>query len=151
MQACYRRLRKYKYQLMEDYELIISIKGKSITTEFIELHRDGLFVIKKGYCWDGPSGPTIDTLTFMRGSLVHDALYQLIRMELLDPSYRKPSDQIIRQICLEDGMIRFRAWYVYWSLRLSRSAKKAAKPGTQRPDVIIRVPTKKREKKNGSN
>lgn len=151
MQACYRKLRKYKYQLVEDYELIISIKGELITTKFIELHSNGLLVIKRGYCWDGPSGPTIDTLNFMRGALVHDALYQLIRMELLDPSYRKSSDQIIRQICLKDGMIRFRAWYVYWSLRLSRIAKRAAKPGTQKPDVIICVPIKNKEKKNGSN
>jgi hypothetical protein len=141
MQACYRGLRNYKYQLVEDYELIIPIKEKSIVEKFIELNEAGRLLIKKGYCWDGPSGPTIDTLTFMRGSLVHDALYQLIRMERLDLSYRDKADRIIRQICLEDGMNRIRAWYVYWSLRFF--AKGAAIPGTQESDVIVCVPVNK--------
>ncbi len=140
MQACYRGLRKYKYQLVEDYEVIISIKGQSITTPFIELHTNGLIIIKNKYCWDGPSGPTFDTLTFMRGSLVHDTLYQLMRMGLLDISYRDQSDRILQQICLEDGMIRFRAWYVYRSVK--RFAAKSAKPGTQKLDKIVRVPVK---------
>ncbi len=31
-----------------------------------------------------PNGPTIETKTFMRASLVHDALYQLMREEHLE-------------------------------------------------------------------
>ena len=138
MQACYRKLNRYKYQLIKDYELIISIKGKSIVSSFIELYSDGCLIIKNGYAWDGPSGPTIDTLNFMRGSIVHDALYQLMRMELLDSSCRKSADKILKQICLEDGMSKIRAGYVYLSVRLC--SKSAAAPGTQKDDVIICVP-----------
>ena len=47
------------------------------------LNTKGHLIIKRSYAWDGPSGPTIDTKNFMRGSLVHDALYQLMRHEHL--------------------------------------------------------------------
>lgn len=68
---------------------------------------------------DGPSGPTFDTLTFMRGSLVHDALYQLMREGGLDRQmYREAADITLRQICLEDGMNPIRAWWVYQGVRL---------------------------------
>lgn len=143
MQACYRGLRNYKYQLVKDYELLIPIKEKSIVERFIELYSDGRLLIKKGYCWDGPSGPTIDTITFMRGSLVHDALYQLIRMECLDLSYRYQADQILYQILLEDGMNIIRANYAYWGVRLF--ARRFAIPGTQKPDVIVCVPVNKND------
>jgi len=52
---------------------------------YLKLDGDGQFEFSKGYAWDGPSGSTVDTLNFMRGSLVHDALYQLIRMEKILP------------------------------------------------------------------
>ena len=68
----------YKYQLVEEYQVRVSlIPENDIKTDFIELSTEGMLIIKKGYAWDGPSGPTIDTPNFMRGSLVHDALYQL--------------------------------------------------------------------------
>lgn len=118
---CYRFLHHYKYQLMQDYELQIDIKPeKDIeTSEFFSLSKDGLLKINRGYAWDGPSGPTIDTRDFMRGSLVHDALYQLMNLGELDHNvYRKRADEILREICLEDGMWPFRAWYVYWGVWL---------------------------------
>jgi len=70
----------YKYQLKEDYVTETRITPPTpIQTEYIALTSQGRISIKRGYAWDGPSGPTIDTLNFMRGSIVHDALYQLIR------------------------------------------------------------------------
>lgn len=141
MQANYRELKGYKYELVEDYRVVIPIFGMSIDHRFIQLHPSGLLIIKKEYAWDGPSGPTIDTPTFMRGSLVHDALYQLIRSEALDVSFREQADKILRDICLEDGMNSIRAWYVYWSVRLF--AANCAKPGTQKPYKVYSVPSKK--------
>lgn len=89
----------------------------------------GLLTMKKGYAWDGPSGPTIDTKNFMRGSLVHDALYQLMRNGQLAPQWREGADQELRRICREDGMNRFRAWYVLQGVR--KGAGFAARPGTR--------------------
>jgi len=99
-QACYRRLRKYKYQLMDEYAIQLDIKPEQdIDFNFVSLSKDGVLTIKKYYAWDGPSGPTIDTGNFMRGSLVHDALYQLMRLSALDYKvHRKRADEIMREI-----------------------------------------------------
>ena len=65
----------YKYQLKREYSQQIDIKpNRHVDMDFIILTMTGFLIIKKGYAWDGPSGPTIDTPNFMRGSLVHDAL-----------------------------------------------------------------------------
>ncbi len=109
----------YKYQLFKDYELDIRIRpGTDIETDFIELDRNGRLKLNKGYAWDGPSGPTLDTRNFMRGSLVHDALYQLMRMEKLSHErHREAADDELRRICREDGMSPIRAWWVYQGVR----------------------------------
>lgn len=53
-------------------------------------------------------------ITLMRGSLVHDALYQLMRENHLDEDrWRPTADDILRRLCREDGMSAIRAWYVY--------------------------------------
>ena len=136
--ACYRKLKHYKYQLMEPYNLAIGIKGYEIDTPYLKLDGDGQFEISKGYAWDGPSGPTVDTLNFMRGSLVHDALYQLIRMEKIAYHYKEYADLLLKKICLEDGMSNFRANYVYQAVKLFGGS--AAKPGSEKPEKIICVP-----------
>lgn len=128
----------YKYQLKDACTVTIDIKpGKSIETEYINLDTAGRLDIAKGYAWDGPSGPTIDTLTFMRGSLVHDALYQLMRESHLDHSiHREAADRVLQKICKEDGMWSLRAWWVYHGVRLF--ADPAADPADKRP--VIRAP-----------
>src|SRR5512139_3132874 len=95
----------YKYQLADTYAMKLSVfPPRDISTAFICFDQDGVLTIGEGYAWDGPSGPTIDTHDFMRGSLVHDALYQLIRQKHLpeDP-WRLWADEALREICLEDG------------------------------------------------
>ena len=113
----YRLLGNYKYQIVETYTFNIDIKGIVAGNKYIRLNQDGELTINKGYAWDGPSGPTIDTSTFMRGSLVHDALYQLMREEFIGIEYRDYADKILKQMCIECGMSKFRAWYVYQSLK----------------------------------
>jgi hypothetical protein len=128
----------YKYQLKETYTVSIDIKPLvSIDTEYIGLDTNGNMTMSRGYAWDGPSGPTIDTLTFMRGSLIHDALNQLMREKYLDHNvYREPADRILQKICREDGMWCLRAWWVYHGVRLF--ADPAADPSDKRP--VIRAP-----------
>ena len=85
-----------------------------MSTNFVELGTDGWLKIHAGYAWDGPSGPTVDTRNFMRGSLVHDALYQLMRERHIDrDKWKDTADKLLRQMCLEDGMSTVRAWWVY--------------------------------------
>ena len=138
--ACYRKLRKYKYQLMRDYTIPIEIElGEEVDTNFIALTTAGVLTVKNHYAWDGPSGPTIDTRSFMRGSLVHDALYQLMRGKYLDyKKHRKYADELLKNICLKDGMLKFRAWYVYKIVRMF--GERNARPPEEPQDEIICVP-----------
>lgn len=122
----------YKYQLYNDYSIATGIKRPSdVATSFLFLSRGGILTISKGYAWDGPSGPTFDTKNFMRGSLVHDALYQLMREGLLPQGYREKADRLLREICLDAGMSKLRAWYVYRGV--SRFAFPFARPELRIP------------------
>ncbi len=104
----------YKYRLEETFEFqLTGIKDCFCKTPFIELTVEGRIIIKKNYAWDGASGPTLDTKSSMRASLVHDALYQLIRLELLPFSYKRAADKNFYALCIHDGMWKWRAklWY----------------------------------------
>lgn len=105
----------YKYQLVNDYRVQTSIKpAVDIVTEFIELDRSGVLLIRHSYAWDGPSGPTIDTKNFMRGSLKHDAFAQLMREGYLDHEiWFTPVNRDLQETCLEDGMSCIRAQWVF--------------------------------------
>ena len=127
----------YKYQLAEDYHVVIDIRPHvPVSTRYIRLGQDGSLFIRQDYAWDGPSGPAIDTPNFMRGSLVHDVLYQLIRAGLLDDSYRARADAILHEICREDGMSAIRAWWVHLGVRFGGSA--AVRPSAE--PVVMRAP-----------
>lgn len=119
----------YKYQLRADYVLPVGLPGAA-ETEWLTL-RDGTLTIRNGYAWDGPSGPTIDTLNFMRGSLVHDALYQLIRLDFLSPAARVNADQLLYDLCIEDGMSKLRAWWVWIAVR--KFGTGSCRPHAERP------------------
>ena len=123
----YKKRRRYKYNLHENYEYQADINVEEpCDLGYVKITEDGLLTVSVGYAWDGPSGPTFDSKNFMRGSLVHDALYQLIREKKINEDQRRRSDEILRKICLENGMSKIRAWWVFWGVYLFGSG--AAKP-----------------------
>ncbi len=138
-QSCYRG--GYKYQLVEEYSVSTDvIPEEDVRTDFIDLDLTGRLVIRRGYAWDGPSGPTIDTSDFMRGSLVHDALYQLMRGGKISKArWRDAADRLLRHMCRDDGMGFIRAWVVYQGVRrfgdpsASPETRKQVKKGPKRP------------------
>ena len=98
----------YKHQLYETYS--VKLRNNPLVVydgEYLSLDINGILTIKKGYAWDGASGPTWDTKNCKRASLVHDALYQLMREEVLPRKYRKSADYLFYKHLREDGM-----WYV---------------------------------------
>ena len=126
----------YKYQLKKAVIVLTEIRPdeEKVIGGHIRLGTDGRLEIGDGYAWDGPSGPAIDTKNFMRGSLVHDALYQLMRDAGLDKAkWRKAADEELARICREDGMTRLRAWWVRTAVR--RFADPAASPEGRKPVI----------------
>lgn len=110
----------YKFQLEDPYQHATGMTPSpgAPGNRFVGMSPDGLLTIAAGYAWDGASGPAIDTPSFMRGSLVHDALYQLIRLGVLaKDSHRQRADEVLRETVLEDGMLPIRAWWVYHAVR----------------------------------
>lgn len=111
-QIVYRDIRDTKYQLVDTVRqstgLALEHPAES-DSRLLHLGRTGVLTVRAGWLWDGPSGPALDTSTAMRASLVHDALYQLMREGSLPQDCKTRSDELLWLICLEDGMDRKRA------------------------------------------
>lgn len=126
----------YKYQLAEDFSINLGdyLYGvgldEGINEQFIYLDAKMNLLIRSGYAWDGASGPTIDTADSMKASLVHDALYQLIRERKLPHEWKDYADEIFHALCLADGMCTARAWM--WYQAVHRFADFAADPKNER-------------------
>lgn len=126
----------YKYVLAEDHTHALSSAWQpylpdTIRTPFVVVFPSGRMTILAGYAWDGPSGPTLDTPDSMRGSLIHDALYQLLREEALPAECRALADLEFYRVLRDAGMgkIRARAWYE----GVQHFAAGAARPDGGRP------------------
>ena len=119
---------KWKYELEESHKKQLVSAGWNrvcqtrYSSSFLKLELiSGLLPLltsSAGYRWDGCSGPTVDTPTNMRAGLVHDSLYQLMRLGVLPQSARVIADREFLLIMREDGMNWFRRTYYYWVVRL---------------------------------
>jgi hypothetical protein len=111
----YQKINGYKYRLVKSAWITLEwMKGISYEDDYIKVLPVGELIAKGGYAWDGPSGPTIDTKSSLRGSLWHDIGYQLIRAGVLSKALYKPLfDALLRDTCIQDGMWKWRAnmWY----------------------------------------
>lgn len=125
MKAIIRYKDGYKYQLVESYTYQTEIYGFDIGTDWIRLEPNGKLTAAKGYAWDGASGPTVDTKSSMRGSLIHDELYQLMGIEPKLLVYRPYADDLLYKICCEDGMNSVRAYV--WRKMVNWFGGKAAR------------------------
>lgn len=105
----------YKYQTDDDYTFLIPSLAPyaGAKTDYFEIVEGGGLYIYKGYAWDGASGPTWDSKSSMRASLVHDVLYQCMRLDLVPQSFREEADIILQDLCVQDGMWKWRAalWF----------------------------------------
>ena len=117
----YQKRRYWKYRLYntEVYPTGITLTNP-VQTRYIDMTVDGVITVKRGYVYDGASGPTIDSKNTMLASLIHDALYQLMRGNLISRDWRKRADEVLYEILIDKGMWKLRAkiWY--------RTVRKAA-------------------------
>ncbi len=107
-----------------------------IKHRLFSLTNDGWLVIFEDYPWDGASGPTIDSKSSIRGSVVHDALYEMLRLGLLphDPCFHLANLEL-RKILIEDGMWVWRA--NVWFRMVERFGSASA---ALRPENIVTAP-----------
>lgn len=122
---------KYKYCSTAPHEFFFPelfdfffphlLQPKIICGGFVKL-LNPMIIIESGYAWDGPSGPTIDSVNFLAGSHGHDGLYQGMRTGELPQGVRPLADRLMRRVNLDCGMSRFRAWYTWKGVRLFAAA-----------------------------
>jgi hypothetical protein len=112
----------------------VDIKGNVVEIPMASLNSQGDLVIYPSYVWDGASGPTWDTLNSMIGSLIHDVLYQFIRLGLIDTCYKSYADQLLHDLCTEDGMWSLRA--DYWQWAVNNFGANACKPSAEHLELV---------------
>lgn len=89
----------YRYQLECDAFFDTPLRPvNAIITEYIVLLPCGQLIIRKGYAWNGPNFPAFHTAMSILASLPHDALYQLISLELLLESDRRLCDVVLENL-----------------------------------------------------
>ena len=115
----YRRV-NWKYVLEKDAHLMLPVKlpgkaARSYVGPYL-LFDAPLLLIKAGYAWDGASGAW-DTKATMYPALVHDALYQLIRLGIIPSGARKEADKLFRRLLKAEGMKFLQRWCFYRAVR----------------------------------
>jgi hypothetical protein len=147
-----------KYRLEDDFVSQTPIKGYDIDTEFVRLTPDGVLKGRRGFGYNGASGPTYDSEYTMVPTAEHDMLYLLMNMGLLPQSLRKQIDVFFRKRLIQCGNhyirkanakgwfkhfrrgagyagVKARAWYWYRGVR-TRFGKAAA---AVKPKEIIKL------------
>lgn len=107
-----------------------------IRTRFYSLTMNGLLVVKAGYAYDGPSGPTIDTPSTMFCALVHDVMYEMFRKEQLSLDWRGEADEELSEIGKACGANPYRM--EIWEWGVDKFAEKHALPENKK--IMYEVP-----------
>lgn len=105
----------YKYEVTETYYVKLHFKSKDyVKSEFYDFcyNKSGWLVLKAGYRWDGASGPTIDTISTIRASAIHDAIYQMIREKKLSRDFKAAGDKELGIVMRED--YHPKNWFQRW-------------------------------------
>jgi len=154
----------YKRQLTRDVFIASTIslpngvdKVEMSWFSIIRASVGSLLHFKKGYAYDGASGPTIDTKTVIRGPLCHDGWYQAIReghagyTSKQRDMYRRLADMELRRMIKEDVRHIHAKWYrvplrwwglfraEYWYLGVRLGAGYAANPANRRKEKVYTV------------
>lgn len=122
MQVVYYRT-GYRHQLVRDYEQYVASAGlyplEPGGNEFVQLTIDGRLLICAGYAWNGANWPAINTKSFVRPSLVHDAFRQLWELGVIDDVGLAASDRLLGTMLREDGLViaNRQPWFARWPLK----------------------------------
>ena len=85
--------------------------------------------IEEGYAWDGACVPTFDTCGSFHAALVHDALYQCMRLGYVERDCsRKAADKLLLDMLKRGGMGWLRRQLWYWVVYLFGKKSTLSKP-----------------------
>lgn len=104
-------------ELRETFRHKTPIYGHEAYTSHIRLASNGTIVLLAGYIWDFGSGPAVDTPDMVYASIVHDALYELMKLDRLPWGMRKAVDNHFHDMLKESGMPWWRRLWVYAAVR----------------------------------
>ena len=124
----------YKYQLAVTHTHVLQKGcrrlGVDYEDDFLAL-AGNVLTIRSGYAWNGASGPTWDSKSSMRGSLIHDALFQLIQLGVLPQNQISLANDELYVICRQDHMNPLRAQI--WHMGVDTFGDRYAELGTGQP------------------
>lgn len=108
----------YKFKVEKSLTIKLPFKFNDFKHPYVTL-TDGNLTINIGYAWDGASGPVIDTKNTLIASLVHDALYQAMRLNLIsnDEETRKLADKTFYSILKDNNVFVLRRSVWYFAVR----------------------------------
>lgn len=107
-----------KYRLDSQYKATTRVEGFSVETAACTLEPTGRLILKRGFTWNGPSGPAVDTPRTMIPSAIHDCLYGLIEAGDLPNDARKDSDKTYREALRNWGVSGLRRGLHFRGVRL---------------------------------
>lgn len=98
----------YKFQLNSDVVVQTTLRPDQpcVIQGYVFLDTDGMLYIYRGYAWNGCTNAP-DTDSNLLAGLVHDALYQLMQIGVLDKSFKADADNMLRDIMISQGSIKF--------------------------------------------
>jgi len=128
----YQNITRYKYRLAEDERIKLPFSVPRLNFDHISIGGNEL-LIRKGYLWDGASGPTFDTPSTFIAALGHDALYELMRNARLPQSYKHLVDNWFKQALRDGGMNEFRVWIFFNGVRFFGRGSCKVQPSTKPP------------------
>lgn len=96
----------YRHQLVKQYEQYVAGAGifpvEPGGNDFVWLTIDGRLIIRVAYAWNGANKPAINDKSFVRPSLVHDALRQLWQLGVIDDTGLAASDKLLGEMLRND-------------------------------------------------
>jgi len=99
----------YRHLLAEPYEQWVAGAGifplEPGGNDFVQLTIDGRLIVRRWYAWDGASGPALNDKSFVRPSLVHDALCQLWELGVIDKAGRAAADRLLGDMLRNDMQV----------------------------------------------
>ena len=123
----------FKYQIAEELILQTSFRPESnIYSDFCCLTMTGELLLRRGFAWDGASGPVVDRKSNMIAGAGHDGLYRLMRKGLLDHNLWPEADAMFAKWLKDNG-----AWAL--TIKIDSLGLKIANGAAANPSNIAKI------------